>query len=68
MSKWFYISIVIGIGICTIAFWHDLSVEKEFETKCNEAGGIPSKYHMMIGKIHRYERACLHPSAVINLE
>lgn len=68
MDKWFWWCVIIAcVGITALAIWGN-QFEVEFEQKCKDAGGVPSKYHIMVGKVHHTERACLHPSAIINVE
>lgn len=43
-------------------------LEQAWEQKCKDAGGIPSKYRNVQGKHVDEERACFHPSALINID
>lgn len=43
-------------------------LELEWTEKCKNAGGIPSKYRNVQGKHVDEERACFHPSALINVD
>lgn len=71
-DKWLFgsiaIFIVVLIFIAINSSNNSYQNNKIFEEKCKAAGGIPSKYNIMVGKVHHSERACLHPSSIINLE
>lgn len=43
-------------------------IEHVWAHKCKDAGGIPSKYKIMYGKTLQEERACFHPSALIEID
>lgn len=72
MDKWFWFLIGLSLIVVGVAAYYDTNNANEFVEKCVAAGGVPSKYHTiaMAGKttITNTERACLHPSAIINLE
>jgi len=67
-DKWLFGFIAIFIVVLIVIAINSYQNNKIFEEKCKAAGGIPSKYNIMVGKVHHSERACLHPSSIINLE
>ena len=65
----------VCIAVCTaiivgglyLAAW---SAENEgiWAAKCEQAGGVPSKYHTMVGKTSHSERLCIKKENVVEVE
>ena len=58
--------ILLGGGLY-LAF---VSEEQEglWAAKCEQAGGVPSKYHTMVGKVSHDERLCIKKENVVEVE
>jgi hypothetical protein len=50
--------LIIGVGLYNEAIW---------AAKCEQAGGIPSKYHTMVGKTSHSERLCIKKENVVEV-
>lgn len=58
---------VIIVGGLYLAAW---SAENEgiWAAKCEQAGGMPSKYRTMVGKTSHSERLCIKKENVVEVE
>ena len=58
--------LIVGGGL----YFAMLEEEQEgvWAAKCEQAGGMPSKYHTMVGKTSHSERLCIKKENVVEVE
>lgn len=60
--------IVAAIFIAPYLGWKSHKQEETWATKCEQAGGVPSKYHVLFNRGSQGERICIKKESVIEVK
>ena len=69
-EKFFLLTMIAIVLVIVGGFYFALLCGKQesiWATKCEQAGGVPSRYSRMVGKVHQSERLCIKKENVVEV-
>ena len=69
-EKCFLLTMIAIVLVIVGGFYFALLCGKQesiWATKCEQAGGVPSRYSTMVGKVHQSERLCIKKDNVVEV-